>query len=230
MDGHAGDVQPGGGGVEVLVLDGAGCPAVHGVGVLSSKGGHVKVVRALADLLIRSEGHADAPVGNTLGQQLLTQGHDFSHARLIVRPQQGGAVGGDEGLSLEGGQEGEIGYPDDPALPGQHNVPAVVVLVENGVHVLAGKGGRGVHVGQEAQSRSVFTARRSGQPGGDDTVFVHAGVFQPQLLQLVHQQPGQVPLAGGGGGDALVLRRGSMDLDILQQSLIRAHECLTSFL
>src|SRR5699024_9781192 len=133
VDGHAGDVHFGGGGVEVLVLDGASGAAVHGVGVLGPETHHVKVVGALSDLLVGGQGHADGAVGNLPGQQPLTQGHDLGDTRLVVGPQQGGAVGSDEGLALQVRQEGELLSPDDPALPGQSHVAAVVVFMEDGV-------------------------------------------------------------------------------------------------
>ena len=52
VDGHAGDIHLGAGGVEVLVLDGPRRGAVYRVGVPGPEGRHVEVVGALADLLV----------------------------------------------------------------------------------------------------------------------------------------------------------------------------------
>ena len=223
VDGHAGDVHLGGGGVEVLVLNGPRRRAVHGVGVFGPEGGHVEVVGPLADLLIGGEGHAQPPVGDTLRHQPLAQGHDLGDPRLVVRAQQGGAVGGNDGFPLEPGQPGEVRRPDHPALLGQDDVAAAVILMDDGVHVLPGKGGGGVQVGQQTQGGDVLQPGGCGQPGGDGAELVDGGVFQPQLLQLVHQQAGQLPLAGGGGGGPRL--RGGLGVDphILQQAFTGSH-------
>ena len=162
-------------------------------------------------------------MGQVFVDDPLTQGHDLRHPRLIVRPQQGGTVGGDEGFALQPRQEGEVRRLDHPAPLGQGDVAAVVLLMEDGLYILPGEGGSGIHVGQQAQGGGALAAGGGGQPGRDDAVLVDARVFQPQPLQLVHQRPGQVPLARGGGGDPRFLRGCGVDLNILQQSFVGSH-------
>ena len=84
---------------------------------------------------------AQLAVGAALADDGLHSGHDLSHTGLIVCTQQGGAVGGDESLALQLLQEGEGGGLHDHAGAGQGDIAAVVVLVEDGLDVLAGSVG-----------------------------------------------------------------------------------------
>ena len=181
------------------------------------------MVGAFADLLVGGECDAQPPVGAVFGNEPFTQRHDLGDPRFVVRPQQGGAIGGDEGLALEPGQPGETGGGDHPSLPGQDDIAAVIVFVHNGVDVFPGKGGGGVHVGQEAQGGDVLQPLGCGEPGGNDAIAVHAWAFQPQLFQLLHQQAGQIPLAGGGGGGPRLRGGGGVDFDVLQKAFIGFH-------
>ena len=49
-------------------------------------------------------------------EQVLHGGHNLRHTRLVVRPQQGGAVGDDQLLTLVFGQALKLGGPHDDAL------------------------------------------------------------------------------------------------------------------
>ena len=223
MDGHAGDVDAGSGSVEVLVLNAPLQVPVHGVGVPGPESLHVEVVRPLADLLVRGEGHTDPAVGQVLPDERLAQGHDLRNARLIVRPQEGGAVGGDEGAALHPLQHREVSGPDNPAVPGQNQIPAVVAGVENGVHVLPGEGGGGVQVGDEPQGRGPLAAGGGRQNAGHDAEGADLDLLEAQILHLPLQLPGQLQLTGGAGGFAGAVGGLGVHLDIPKQSLICAH-------
>ena len=60
---------------------------------------------ALADLLVGGEGDAELAVGAALGKEDLGGGQNLCHTGLVVCAQQGGAVGGDQSLTLEAGQD-----------------------------------------------------------------------------------------------------------------------------
>ena len=87
-----GEVGPGG--VEVLVIDAALLAAIDGIGKVAAEPGHVKGVRARADLLVGRKAHRHAAVRYALAYQALQHGHYLGHARLVVAAQQRGAVGG----------------------------------------------------------------------------------------------------------------------------------------
>src|SRR5699024_8465261 len=187
------------GGVEVFVLDAAHVPAVYGVGKGSPEALQIEQAGPLADLFVGGKGDAQLAVGRAGLLQGLDGGHDLGHAGLVVGPQQGGAVGGDQGLALHAGQEGEVLDPHHRAGGGQGDVPAVVVLVQDGADVFAGGVGGGVHVGDQAQGGPVLAAGRGGQGAVNIAVLVHGGVLHPQGLEFLHQHPGQIELALGGG-------------------------------
>jgi len=193
MDGHGGSS-----GVEVLVFHGTGIAAVHSIGKVGTKAGNVKQAGTLADLLVRGKGDAQLAVGQALFQHGLHGGHDLGHTGLVIGAQQGGAVGGDQGLALHRGQEGESGNLHHHAGGGQGHVAAVVVLVQDGVHVLAAGIGGGVHVGDEAQCGLVLAAGSGRQAAVDVAVLVHTGILHAQSLELLHQLVGQVKFPGGG--------------------------------
>ena len=137
-------------------------------------------------------------MGQALFQHRLHSGHDLGHTSLVVSTQQGGAVGGDQGLALHRGQEGESRNLHHHAGGGQGHVAAVVVLVQDRVHVLTAGIRGGVHVGDEAQCGLVFAAGSGGQAAVDVAVLVHTGILHAQSLELLHQLVGQVKFPGGG--------------------------------
>ena len=211
-------------GVKVFVLDGPGVAAVHGVGKISPKARDVKQVGTLADLLVGGKADAQLAVGQALFQHGLHSGHDLGHTSLVVSTQQGGAVGGDQGLALHGCQEGEGGHLHHHAGGGQSHVAAVVVLVQDGVHVLAAGIRGGVHVGDEAQCGLVLAAGSGGQAAVDVAVLVHTGILHAQSLELLHQLVGQVKFPGGGRVRTGFGIRGGVHPDIIQKSFISAHK------
>jgi len=87
--------------------DVAGIAAVHRVGKVCTKTGDIEQIGTLADLLVRGKADAQLAVGTALADNGLHGGHDLSHTGFIICTQQGGAVGGDQGLALHGGKEGE---------------------------------------------------------------------------------------------------------------------------
>ena len=196
VDVEAPDGDLGGGGVEVLVLQLPQLAAVHGVGRGGAEALHVEVVGAAAHLLVGGDGHGDAAVGDLgVGGQILHGGEDLSHAGLVVGAQQGGAVGDDEVLAHIPGQAGELRGPHGHGV-GEGNVPALVVD-HTGLDVGAGGGGRGIHVGNEAQTGDPLTAYGGGEPAVDVAILVHFGTVEAHLGELLGQ---------GGPQDLLLVR------------------------
>src|SRR5699024_2340532 len=114
--------------------------------------------------------------------------------------------------------------PHHRAGGGQGDVPAVVVLVQDGADVLAGGVGGGVHVGDQAQGGPVLAAGRGGQGAVNIAVLVHGGVLHPQGLEFLHQHPGQIELALGGGVGPGQRVGGGVNLNVLQKAFVCAHD------
>ena len=194
VDREAVDGDGGRGCIEVFVLDAAHIAAIDGVGKVGAKAGDVEQGSALADLLVGGKGDAELAVGAALGEEGLGGGQDLRHAGFVIGTQQGGAVGGDEGLALQLFQEGEGG--DLQHRPGgrQQHVPAVVVLMQDGVDVFARGVGGGVHVGNEAQRGQLLAAGGGGQGAVDVAVLVHPGILNAEGFHFLHEDAGQVKL------------------------------------
>ena len=222
MDVHALHRQGHGGGIEVLVLDLAQLAAVHGVGHLGGELFRIKVIGALAHLLVRGEAHGDGPVRDLrMGQQVFAGGDDLRHAGLVVGSQQGGAVGDDQLLTDVPLQEGEVlHFQASGLLQGQ--VPALIGD-DLRMDVRPADGGGGVHVGDEAQGRSLAPGG-GGQQGIHIAVVVHVGPLQAQLRQLLGQIPAQNLLVVGGGDGVRRLAGGGVEGHIFQKTLGNFHD------
>ena len=216
----------GGAGVEVLELDLSRPAPVQGVAEIAAEARHVEAVRAVADLLVGREGDADESVGDVALLEDLHQGHDLRHARFVVAAQDRGAVGGDEGLALQFKEAGEVFGGQDPAGVAQGDVAAVVVMDQRGFHVLPGEVGDGVHVGDEAQLGLVLIPRGGGQGAVDVAGVGEAGVLNAQVLELLHQQPGEVELPLRGGVLHEVLAAGGVYFRVGDEPFVCAHGCL----
>ena len=98
------------------------------------------------------------------------------------------------------------------------------MLNDLGLHVFAGKVGRGVHVGDEAEGGHVLAARRRGQPAVDDAVWIDVDALKAEGLHLFLEHPGQVELARGAGHNGGIGIGGRVDLNVLQKAFAGAHE------
>ena len=223
MDVPAVDGHPGGAGVEVFKLDLPRLAPVQGVAEIAAEALHVEAVGAVADLLIGSEGHADAPVRDLTLLKDLHQGHDLRHARLVVAAQNGGAVGGDEGLPLQIQEAGELPGGQDAAGVAEREIAPVVVVDQRGLHVLSGEVGNGVHVGDEAKPGLVLAAGGGGQGSVDVAFVAHPGVGDAQVPELFDKKVRQVELPLRGGVLHEILAAGGVDLGVGDESFVSAH-------
>lgn len=78
-------------------------------------------------------------MGRAALQELFTCRQYLRNARLIVRAQKRGAVGRDERFSLQLFQERELGRFQYAAALRQGHVAAIIILMQNGLHILAGE-------------------------------------------------------------------------------------------
>ena len=218
VDVHAVDGHLAGGGVEVLVLQLTQCAAVHGVGVVRAKTGHVEQVSAAADLLVGGEADADGAMLRGIGgHQALGQGHDLGHTGLVICAQDAVAAGDDQLLTRERRQELEA--VDDHAVL-QRDGLAVVVRDAHRLGRAADAVG-GVHVGDKADLGRVVAL--GGDGGVDIAVLVHTGVGDAHRLQLVYQHFGQHQLVGAGGTGLTGFFTGGLHLHIAQEFFLHGH-------
>ena len=109
-------------------------------------------------------------------QQICCGGYNLGDAGFVVGAQQGGSVGDDQLLTCIRRQSLRI--EEDAACLIQREVAAAIEDTA-GADICAGSIRRGVHVGNEAQSRYHFLPRCGMQMGIDTTVLIHAGIGQP---------------------------------------------------
>ena len=119
---------------------------------------------------------------------------------------------------------GEQQLDDDEFL----NLQAVP-LEELARDVLAGRIRRGVHVGDQTQCGLFLAAGGGGQGTVDVAVLVHPGILHAQSLQFLHQLVSQIKLPRSGRMGAGLRVRGGVDLDVIKQSFIGAHNKAHSF-
>ena len=208
--------------VEVLIFNAAHVAAVHSIGVLSAERGNIEAVGALSHLFVGGEADAHFTVGHIAGQKPLHRRHNLGYTGLVVGAQQGGAVGGDERLTLQIGQEREF-FHRQHRITAQNHVAAVVVLMKNGVDVLAGGIGGRIHMGNQTQGGLILTTGCGGDGAVNIAVFIYAGVGNAHLVQFLHQQLRQVQLAGRGGERLALGIRGSVNFGVADQSFVCSH-------
>ena len=218
------DFYAGRGSVEVFKLQFAQFAAVHRVGPFATETLHIEFVRAQADFLVGIEGHADAAVLDF--GMLLEIGHglyDFGDARLVVGTQQGVAVGHDDVLAHVVEQFGKLlSRGHDASGFVQHDVLAVVIANNAGLHVLARAVGAGVHVRDETDGGNSRICV-GGQCGVEVAIVVKDNVLQSQFGKFVLQVASQGPLLFRARRDACFVGRLRVEADVLQKSFYNIH-------
>ena len=230
VDAQAVDDNLSSAGVEVFILQLAQLAAVDGVGKVCAKALDVKVVCAAADLLVRGKADLDGAVLDLrMAHQLLGHGHNLRHAGLVVRAEQGGAVGDHQVLADIFFQVRVFLFAqDDLFFLVEQDIPAVV-FDHFGLDVVAGSVLGGVHVGDEADDRFVLLALGGRDGSVDVTLVIHKGVGDADLLHLLHQRRGQDFLVGGGrDGFGCVVGLGA-EADIVQQAFVCSHRKVPPF-
>ena len=169
-------------------------------------------------------------MGQSLLLQQLHSGQDLCNAGLVIGTQQGGAVGGDEGLALHGPQERKHRGLHHHAGGRQSHIAAIVVLPHHGLHVLAAGIAGGVQMGDQSKGGLVLAARGGGQGTVDVAMLVHPGILDAKALHFLHKLTGKVKFPLGRGVGTGVLVRGGVDPDIIQKTFIGTHRTRSFFL
>ena len=119
--------------------------------------------------------------------------HDLRHAGLVIGPEEGRAVGGDERLSHEMKQFRELGRLQGQAgNPLQGNLPAVVLLNDLRLYIRPGSVRSRVHMGDEADGRH-FLVHIGRDASHHVPELVQRGLHAHRV-QFRAQHPQQVPL------------------------------------
>ena len=217
------DLDPGACGVEVFILQLALHAAVHRVGEVGTEGLDIEIIDAAAHLLVGREADADLAVAQLgMREQVLRGGHDLRHAGLVVGAEQRRAVGVDERVPLEETQLGEL-RDLHRELSVEDDVASVVLLDDAGTDILAAHVRRGVHMGDEADDRGVFTPGRRGDRAHHIAVAVHRNLGHAEILHLVAQGFEQHLLLLGRGEGLTLLRRLRVVGDIFQKTFFQIH-------
>ena len=153
----------------------------------------------------------------------LSGGHYRGDAGLVVRAENGGAVGGDEGLTLEGSQMRELFDRQAAPARAEDDVAAVIVLDELRLNVLAGEVGYGVKMGDEADAGLVLIALARGDEAVNIGVLVLIYALQPKRAHLVGQHVAQCELAVAARYALRGLGACGVGLDIGDKSFVGFH-------
>ena len=159
-------------------------------------------------------------------KQQLCGGQDFRHARLIVCAEQRRAVGDDQALADRVFQlRVFLRRKHDVLLFVQDNIAAVVRLCDACADVLAGRVGRGVHVGDEAVDRNVLFAV-CWDSAVDVAVLVNACVCNAHVLHLADKLLCKRKLPRGGRARLGRFVRGRGIGNELQKAFNDCHVCV----
>ena len=111
--------------------------------------------------------------------------HNLGYPGFVIRAQQGGAVGGDQGLADIFLQVREfLRVHQDLFFGIEHDYATIVIFNELGIDVLTGQVRAGVHVGQEAHHRDILI-NIGGKGRSHIAIVVQCGVFQSHIPQFV---------------------------------------------
>ena len=204
--------------VERLRLDLAQFGAVERVGVAGAEALDVEMVSAARDLLVDREADADRCVLELrMPFQIGDRGHDLRHTGLVVGAEQCRPVGGDDVVTDLLLQQRELfGVEDDARVAREPDRAAVVTLVHLRVDVRPGDVGRGVDVrDQPDRRRRVGALKRA----VDVAELVEPDVVEPDLVELVAEQPGEVELLLGRRRAVDPVRRLRIDADVAEQAV-----------
>jgi hypothetical protein len=129
----------------------------------------------------------------------LRERHDRGHARLVVRAEQGGAVGGDDVVANLLAECRILRHPDHLLrIADQPDIAAVIVPDDLRLDIGAGEIRRGVDMRAEADDRYGF--RRIGRNSRIDiAMLVEMRILDTDPEKFIDQQTAEILLLLGGG-------------------------------
>ena len=197
----AGDIHPGVAGVEGLVHQLALRAAVDRVREIHRETAQIHGLGAAqADLLIRDEGDVNLAVRELrVFLQNLQRRHHVRHGCLVVCSEHGGAVAYDDVLpDILQQFRVFLNRNEDLLLLILADIPSLIVPDDPGVDFRTHAHVHRVHMRDPADDRRLRAFRKPrGQTADDDGVIVDRHVLHAKLLDILREQPRQIPLPGG---------------------------------
>ena len=180
--------------VEVFKFQFADFASVHRIGKFRPELLHVELDHAAADFFVRGESYLYCSVFDLrMFHEVLHRVHYLRHARLVVRTQQGGSVGGYDGLADVFEKLREFARIE---LQSRHSLEldgaAVVIADDLRTNSLARGIRRRIDVSDESDGRHF--AVEVGREGRHNVSPLVEFRFEPQSLQFVAQNAQKVKL------------------------------------
>ena len=149
--------------------------------------------------------------------QVRDRGHDLGDTGLVVCPEQGRPVRRDDVVPDLALQEGQLlGVEHDARVAGKLDRTPVVRVVDLRVDAGAAHVRGRVDVRDQPDRGRLLDA---GERAVDVAVLVEADVVEPDLLQLVPEEPGEVELLLGRGRGVDAGLRLRVDPDVAKEAL-----------
>ena len=136
-------------------------------------------------------------MGNPALEQDLRCFQNLSDTGLVVRTQQGGAVGGDEGMALETAEHRVFLRREDMPAALEQNIAAVIVLDDLRLHTDAVELRSGIHMGNKAH-RGLVLITRSGRDFPIDIAVLLTDIGYTHLLHHPFEMVCHIQLHGSG--------------------------------
>ena len=206
--------------VEVFVFVYTELAAVHGVSPVARKLFNVQSLRAAADLLVSREHDAQLPVRRAGGDELFHRRHDLGNARLVVRSEERGAVRHEQNQPTYVLHGGELLFREHDAMAELNVLAGIEHLA--GVHALAARVGRGVHVRDERE-RSGFDALCGRERADGVAAAIHMDILQAQREHFLRKTARELELTGRGRAFGAVLIGCGGHGDVFEKSFLAGH-------
>ncbi len=160
------------------------------------------------------------------GDELFHRRHNFGNASLVVRAEQRGAVGYEQHLSAHILHGGELLFRENDAVAELNVLAGIEYLT--GVHALAARGGRGIHMRDERERSGGLDALRGGKRADGIAAAVHVDVLQAHGEHFLGQTARELQLPGRGRAFGAVLIGRSGHGDVFEKSFLAGHNGNTS--
>ena len=149
---------------------------------------HGETVHPAARFLIGGEDSFNLSMGDFgVVYQNLQGGENLRHPSLIVGAQKGSPIGGYDGVTPVLRKIPML-LRIKAVLIIEADHPAVIILMDPGLHIFSGHVSSGVDVGHKTNYRSLRPRWKiGGQSGNQIPVFVKVNILQPQSLQFLRQ-------------------------------------------
>ncbi len=196
---------------------------VERVGEVGAEAGEVEAVRAASDLLV--DGEADArprPRFLRVGAQVGDGGHDLGDPRLVVRPEQGRPVRGDDVVAdALGQQRAGLRREHLARVSRQHDLAAPVVAPDARLDTAAGGVGARIEVCEQPDAGRVRGCLQRRKRRVDVAGLCLLDIVEAELAKLAGEQPSELELGGRRGRRRRRAGRRRLEADVTEEAFER---------